>query len=97
MTKNIDFSKKRYQGFLKNPLFFYVTITGNFEHFHYHNFETSSMEKRHFFRKLEYRFLLESTTIGNATFPYKTTLLETNVKTNSIGSTDVPQRTEFSH
>ena len=34
-----------------------------------------------FFKKLEYRFLIESTKIGNSTFPYKT---KTNVKTNHI-------------
>ena len=34
-----------------------------------------------FFKKLEYRFLIESPKIGNSTFPYKT---KTNVKTNHI-------------
>ena len=41
-----------------------------------------------FFKKLEYRFLDESTKIGNATFPYKTTdISEANVKTNRMMST----------
>ena len=39
------------------------------------------------FKKLEYRFLVESTKIDNITFPYKTALSEANVKTNRIGST----------
>ena len=39
------------------------------------------------FKKLEYRFLIESTRIGNRTFPYKTTPSEANVKTNRTGST----------
>ena len=39
------------------------------------------------FKKLEYRFLVESTEIDNATFPYKTALSEANVKTNKMGST----------
>ena len=39
-----------------------------------------------FFRKLEYCFLLENTTIENATFPYKAALSKTNVKTNRMGS-----------
>ena len=37
--------------------------------------------------KLEYHFLVESTKIENATFPYKTALSEANVKTNRMGDT----------
>ena len=37
-------------------------------------------------KKLEYRFLEESTKIDNITFPYKTALSEANVKTNRMGS-----------
>ena len=33
------------------------------------------------FKKLEYRFLVESYKIENATFPYKTALSEASVKT----------------
>ena len=33
------------------------------------------------FKKLEYRFLVETTKFENATFPYKTVLLEANVET----------------
>ena len=40
-----------------------------------------------FFKKLEYRFLVESTNIENASFPYKTALSEANIKTNRIVST----------
>ena len=40
-----------------------------------------------FFKKLEYRFLVESTKIENASFPYKTAMSEANVKTNRIVST----------
>ena len=39
------------------------------------------------FKKLEYRFLVESTKIDIATFPYKTALSEANVKANRMGST----------
>ena len=35
-------------------------------------------------KKLEYRFLVESTVIENATFPYKTVLSKTNIKTSII-------------
>ena len=38
-------------------------------------------------KKLEDRFLVESTKIENVTFPYKPALLEANVKANRIGST----------
>ena len=39
------------------------------------------------FKKLEYRFLVESTKIDNITFRYKTAQLEVNVKANRMGST----------
>ena len=39
------------------------------------------------FKKVEYRFLVESTKIENAAFSYKTALPEPIVKTNSTGST----------
>ena len=32
-----------------------------------------------FFKKLEYRFLVETTNIENVLFPYKTVMLEANV------------------
>ena len=38
-----------------------------------------------FFDKLDYCFLVESMKIENASFPYKTAMLETNVKTNRMG------------
>ena len=59
-----------------------MTITGNFEQFQYFNFEINKL-----FKKLEYRFLVESTKIDNITFPYKTALSEANVKTNRKGIT----------
>ena len=39
------------------------------------------------FKKLEYLYLVESTKIKNATFPYKNALSEANVKINRTGST----------
>ena len=39
------------------------------------------------FKKLEYAFLVESTKIENASFPYKTAISEPNVKTNRMVST----------
>ena len=37
-----------------------------------------------FFKKLEYRILVEATKIENTSFPFKTSLLEANVKTNTM-------------
>ena len=39
------------------------------------------------FKKMEYRFLVESTKIDNITFPHKTALSEANVKKNRMEST----------
>ena len=38
-------------------------------------------------KKLEHRFLVESTEIEKVSFPYKTAVLEANVKTNRMVST----------
>ena len=43
-------------------------------------------DKKTFFKKLKYCFLVESTKIENATFPYKTALSKANVETNRMGS-----------
>ena len=40
-----------------------------------------------FFKKLEYRFLIENTKIENASIPYKTFISEANVKTSRMVST----------
>ena len=40
-----------------------------------------------FFKKLEYRFLVEDTKIENASFPYKIAISEATVKTNRMVST----------
>ena len=42
---------------------------------------------RAIFKKLEYRFLVESTKIEKASFAFKTAILEFNVKTNRMAST----------
>ena len=75
---------------------FYVTISGNFERLQYFNFKTNFLEKKTFFKKLEYPFLVEKTKIENASFPHKTAISEANVKTNKMVSTKLTsQRTEF--
>ena len=40
-----------------------------------------------FSKKLECRFLVETTEIENKSFPFKTALSETNVKTNRMATT----------
>ena len=39
------------------------------------------------FKKLEYRFLVETTKIENTSFPFKTTPSEANVKANCMATT----------
>ena len=48
-----------------------------------------------FFKKLENRFLVESTEIENASFPYKTVISELNVKTNRMASTKFTKKRSF--
>ena len=61
-----------------------MTTSENFERFQYCNFETDFLENKTFLKKLECRFLAESTKIENALFPYKTSISEANVKTNKV-------------
>ena len=52
------------------------------------NFEIDFLENENLFsKKLEYHFLVESTKIENASFPYKTAISEANVKTNRMVTT----------
>ena len=59
---------------------FFFGLSENFKRFQYFNFETDFLENENHFQKLEYRFLVESTKIENASFPYKTAISETSVK-----------------
>ena len=49
-----------------------------------------------FFKKLEYRFLVETTKIENTSFPFKTALSEANVKTNRMTTTKWTYHKEWS-
>ena len=64
-----------------------MKIIGDFERFHYFNFETSFQKSENFLKKkkLGYRFLVESTTIENPIFPYKTALSKATVELNGAG------------
>ena len=76
---------------------FYVRISRNFKRFQYFNFKTLSFwKKKTFFKKQKYRFLVESTKIENASFPFKTAIAEANLKTNSMVSTKWTYHKEWS-
>ena len=64
-----------------------MTISENFEHLQYFNFETGFLENENSFQKIGVRFLVERTKIEKASFPYKTAVSEANVKTNRLVTT----------
>ena len=64
-----------------------MTITENFKRFQYFNLETDFLENENLLKKLGHHFLVESTEIENASFPYKTVLSEANVKANKMVTT----------
>ena len=99
--KSIDFSKKRTRGFqigflFERSTYFCVTVTGYFERFQYINFEKKVLKMKTFFKKLQYRFLAESTKIENSIFRFKTGLAEANVKKNEMECTKWTYCTEQS-
>ena len=59
----------------------------NFERFQQFNLKQIFWRIKTFFKKLECCFLVESTKIENVSFPYKTAISETNLKTNRMVST----------
>ena len=65
----------------------YVTITENLSVFKTLSLKQIFWKKKTFFKKLEYRFLVESSNIENALFPYKIAISEANVKTNKMVTT----------
>ena len=64
-----------------------MTITQNFEHFQYFNFETDCLENENFFQKTGITFLVESTKNEKTSFSCKTTISEANVKINRMVTT----------
>ena len=73
-----------------------MTINESFKRFQYFNFETNFLENENLLKKLEYRFLVETTKIENASFPFKTALSEANVKTNRMATTKWTYHKEWS-
>ena len=51
---------------------------------------------KNFFKKLEDRFLVETSKIENTLFPFKTALSEANVKTNRMVTTKLIYHKEWS-
>ena len=86
--KSIGSSKKRYQGFSKQPSVGEISMVlcQNFEHFQYFNFEADLQKKTNLFSKncTEYRVLVERTKIEKASFSYKTAISEANVNYKMI-------------
>ena len=62
-----------------------MAISEKLERFKYFNFEKNFLENEILFQKTGVP-LVESTKIENASFPYKTTISEANVKTNRMVS-----------
>ena len=65
----------------ERPACFYVTVTENVKRFQCFNFEIDFLENGSFSKKLEYRFLIESTKIANTSVRCKTAKSEGNFKT----------------
>ena len=90
---NIGLSKKRYLGFLKQPSIWEVDMFLCDNDWKFWTFSALSLwnkfsEKRKtLYKKLEYRFLVESNQIENTTSPCNTALSEANVKTKRMEST----------
>ena len=86
--KSIHSSKKRYWDFQNRPLFERSAFFFMWQSFEILNdFNTLSLKQifwktKTFFKKLEYRFLVESTKFESTSFSYKTAISEASVKTN---------------
>ena len=65
---------------------FYVTISESFRRFQYFNFETNFLENENQ-TKTGVPSLVETTTIENASFPFKSALPKANVKANRMATT----------
>ena len=60
------------------------------------NFETNFWKTKTFLKELGYRLLVETSKIENTSFPFKTALSETNVKTNRMATTKWTYHKEWS-
>ena len=64
-----------------------MTVSENFELFQYLTLKQIFWKRKTFFKNLECCFLVESTKMENASFPYKNGLSEASVNTNRMVST----------
>ena len=64
-----------------------MTIRESFKRFQYFNFETNFLENENLFQKTGVPFLVETTNTEDTSLPFKTTLSESNVKTNRMATT----------
>ena len=65
---------------------FYVATSESFKRFQYLTLKQIFWKTKTFFKKLEFRFLVETTKIENTSFAFKTALSEANVNTNRMGT-----------
>ena len=83
--KSIGASKKQYQGFsalrLRDRHVFMQQLVKVLNVFNTSTLKQILQKTKKFVKKLEYRFLVETTEIEITSFPSKTALSETNVKT----------------
>ena len=73
-----------------------MTSVENLNVFNTSTLKKISWETKTFFKNLEYRFLVESTKIENASFLYKTAITEAKVKTNRMVNTKLTFQKERS-
>ena len=98
--KGIGSSKKRFQGFSKQPSVYkiaccYVAIRESFKRFQYFDFETNFLENENLLQKTGVPFFTGTTKIEN-TFPFKIALSQANVKTNRTATTKWTYHKEWS-
>ena len=75
---------------------FYETISGDLNIFFTLALRQIFWKTKTVFKNLVYRFLVESTKIENAAFPYKTAILKAYVKANKVVSTKWTHLKEWS-
>ena len=63
-----------------------MTISESFKRFQYLTLKQIFWKTKAFFKKLEYRFSVETTEIENTSCPFKTAQSEANVKTNRMAT-----------
>ena len=99
--KSISSSKRGTRDFQNSPPFerltcFYVTMIESSNVFNTLTLKQIFWKMKIFFKKLGYHFLVKATKIDNKSSPFKTALLEANVKTNRMATTKWTYHKEWS-